>query len=205
MFGLALVACGGGSSSLTSTATGTDAADSTTQAPTPSTPVGGTPTTSPSIAATTIAATATTTPTILSTECLLSVGEGQCAQELALYADDGCPNPKADDLNATRTAILPCEYGFWVLMAEEELARQGYAVTADGYYSSGEIPAVKKAQADGGVDADGQIGPATWQAVMVGLHCDAPDDIKAPILQGDSCWGDINGDGMYDPGDLIPD
>lgn len=205
VFGLALVACGGGSSSITSKSVGTEAVQATTQSPETAAPAGNTTTISPSAPSTTTPAAPTTAPKVLSTECLLAIGENECAQTLTLYEDAGCPNPKADDINATRTAIMPCEYGYWVVIAEQELARQGYAVTADGYYSSTEIPAVQQAQSDAGVEADGQIGPATWRAVMVGLHCDAPDAIKAPILQGEMCWGDMNGDGMYDPGDLIPD
>lgn len=126
-------------------------------------------------------------------------------RELAQFNDAGCPNPKADDTFATRTAILPCEYGYWVYLAESELARQGYPVRADGYYSSAEIPVVKEAQDDWGVEADGQIGPATWTTVMDGLRCDAPVAIQPPILQSMGCSADSNSDGYYDPGDYIPD
>ena len=204
VFGVALVSCGGDSSS-SETSGGDTAVTTETASADPTTTVASdasgstTSLAAPSTTATTLA------PKVLRTECLLPLGESDCMKEVELFEDAGCPNPKADDLMATRTAILPCEYGFWVLMAEDELARQGYAVSADGYYSSTEIPAVKKAQADAGVEADGQIGPATWDAVMIGLHCDAPADVRAPILEGDLCWGDMNGNRMYDPGDMLPD
>ena len=160
------------------------------------------PTTSTATAPTTTAA-----PELREQVCMMSDYDGNCALPLDIYEDAGCPRITADDLMSypVRIAVMPCEYGFWVMIAELELARRGYAVTADGYYSSFEVPAVQRAQTDGGVEADGQIGPATWNAVMEAYQCDAPLSIRYDLLVDDDCFYDSNGDGMWAPGDLIPD
>lgn len=196
-----LASCGGDSDSSTDTVA--PVADATTtMAPATSAPAETAPTT--------VIATTTTVPadtTVISFECQLGASYATCAPELTLKNDaTGCPTPKPDNANPTNISILPCEYGFWVLMAEEELARQGYAVIADGYYASTEVAEVKRAQTVHGVAVDGQIGPTSWTAIMAGFDCSAPDAEQAPILQGtDECFGDSNGDGFYSPGDMIPD
>jgi peptidoglycan hydrolase-like protein with peptidoglycan-binding domain len=194
-----LASCGGDSDSSTETAA--PVADvTTTMAPATTVPAETTPTT---VSATTVPA----DTTVISFECQLGAPYSTCAPELTPKNDaTGCPTPKPDNANPTTISILPCEYGFWVLMAEEELVRQGYAVIADGYYASTEVAEVKRAQTVHGVAVDGQIGPSSWVAIMAGFDCSASDAEQAPLLQGtDECFGDLNGDGFYSPGDMIPD
>jgi Putative peptidoglycan binding domain len=152
------------------------------------------------------APTTTVSRNVRATVCLYSY-DGQCYETLEILDDPGCPQIKEDELspNPVRIAVMPCEYGFWVRVAETELARQRYNVTPDGYYSSAEVDAVKLAQYDRGVEADGEIGPATWNAVMDAYQCDAPLSIRISLLNDDDCYVDVNGDGMWAPGDLIPD
>lgn len=51
--------------------------------------------------------------------------------------------------------------GVDVKIAQEALAKAGFAITADGKYGSGTVKAVQQFQDKNGLDNDGEIGPAT--------------------------------------------
>ena len=130
-------------------------------------------------------------------ECLIDPPVG-CQQEVYIEPSDACPDPVRND---SRFPIRPCQYGTWMLYFEQSISDLGYAVDADGYYDSNEVPTIRQLQRDFGLDPDGLIGPRTWGATQPYWVCTPEDrslDIPGP------CTDDHNGDGVYGPGDIIP-
>lgn len=134
--------------------------------------------------------------------CLFWSGE-RCAGSVTIYPDPDCPNPRQMNLYAYQ--VFPCTYGYWVLTAETELRELGYPVTVDGYFRSTEIEFVKRAQADYGLAPDGLIGEQSWKRLFSSLDCRGFDPRTGTPTTLEFCYRDLNNDGFYGPGDLIPD
>jgi hypothetical protein len=134
--------------------------------------------------------------------CLQSIGES-CAWELRLPDDPGC---NAQTPSSEREfALVPCEYSYWIGFLETKLTTLGVRVDKDGYYASNEIDLIKGIQRKLGVGDDGLIGGKTWRAVFSDIDCYQFNfDSGEPGWMYD-CYNDYNADGMYGPGDPIPD
>ena len=165
-----------------------------TEAPTSAPETTSTPTIPTTPPPTTIAA-----PKVV---CLQSIGES-CAWELTLPDDPGC---NAQTPSSEREfALLPCEYSFWIGFLETKLTTLGVRISKDGYYASNEIELIKGIQRKLGVGDDGLIGPRTWRAAFSDIDCYQFNyDSGEPGWMYD-CYYDYNADGMYGPGDPIPD
>jgi hypothetical protein len=134
--------------------------------------------------------------------CIWSVGE-ECGY---LTYVDGTEECRLDDIvDNMRFPLEPCQYGYWMLEFEEDLFADGFAVQVDGFYLPSEVATVTRAQQLAGLEADGRIGPATWERFVEYSVC--MDSIGIGGMPNDfvSCDYDINGDGLYGPGDIIPD
>ena len=155
--------------------------------------------TSPPLPATTLAPTAISQPRIV---CHQFYG-GDCAWELTLPDDPGCNAQTAS--SEREFALLPCGYSYWIGFLETKLTTLGVRISKDGYYASDEIELIKSIQRKIGVGDDGLIGPRTWRAVFSDIDCYQFDrDSGEPSSMYD-CYADVNGDGMFGPGDIIPD
>lgn len=104
-----------------------------------------------------------------------------------------------------RFPLARCQYGHWVREFEQDLFDDGFAVDPDGFYLPSETAVVARAQLLAGLDSDGLIGPATWARFVEYAQCS--DTLEVGGMPNDivSCEYDMNGDGLYGPGDIVPD
>lgn len=159
-----------------------------------------------------IFATSTTQPQFQSTSpstaatasdvvCLQTNGV-DCIWELTLPEDAGCnaqtPSSEKD------FALLPCEYSYWIGYLESRLTTLGARVSKDGYYASNEIDIIKGAQRRLGVGDDGLIGTKTWRAAFSEIDCFQFNPSTGEPSSMQDCYNDTNSDGMYGPGDEVP-
>ncbi|WP_189520678.1 peptidoglycan-binding protein [Streptomyces sindenensis] len=74
------------------------------------------------------------------------------------------------DLAGGWSRIDPGASGATVVVIQHLMTRRGYALVADGQYGSVSVAAVKRFQSSKGLVADGQVGPATWPALVYTLR-----------------------------------
>lgn len=81
-----------------------------------------------------------------------------------------------------------CDKGPAVAMVQANLVAQGWATgVADGYFGPMTEAAVRYYQASNGLASDGLVGPATW----------------ATFLDGFMCGSDTNGNGTFEPSEVV--
>ena len=73
------------------------------------------------------------------------------------------------DLGGGWPRLDPGASGTTVVVIQRLMNQRGYDLVADGAYGSVSVAAVKKFQAAKGLVADGQVGPATWPALVYSL------------------------------------
>ena len=134
--------------------------------------------------------------------CIWSAGE-TCAQKMFVASTEDCTLESIVD-----NQLFPleeCQYGYWMYEFEENLFADGFALQVDGFYLPSEVETVKRAQKLAGLVADGRIGPSTWERFVDFSVC--MDTIGVGGMPNDfvSCDYDLNADGLYGPGDIIPD
>ena len=84
--------------------------------------------------------------------------------ELTGVSFDGQPEPGPE----TKPTLRKGDKGPYVTLAQTELIQRGYALPkygADGDFGNETLAAVKRFQEDHGLQVDGVIGPATWEAL----------------------------------------
>ncbi len=69
-----------------------------------------------------------------------------------------------------------CQRGGAVVSVQTQLVRHGYEVEIDGYFGPQTQAAVRRFQADHGLEADGLVGPITWPALFAGATGGADAD-----------------------------
>lgn len=74
----------------------------------------------------------------------------------------------------------PGDRGDQVLAVQQPLAADGYAITPDGDYGTATTEALKQFQADHGLEADGILGEATYEALM---GTDMPENDSTTFVQ----------------------
>lgn len=74
----------------------------------------------------------------------------------------------------------PGDRGDQVLAVQQQLAADGYAITPDGDYGTATTEALKQFQADHGLEADGILGEATYEALM---GTDMPENDSTTFVQ----------------------
>lgn len=131
-------------------------------------------------------------------ECLFETPDGGCELIIDINPSDACPDPIRND---DRFPLRPCQYGLWFHDFEQSLAQIGYDIIVDAYYNSSEIDVIKRFQRDSGLDADGLVGPLTWRAARPFSVC---TPAAADSGEPGPCTEDMNDDGVYGPGDILP-
>ncbi|MER5391923.1 peptidoglycan-binding protein [Saccharopolyspora sp. NPDC002686] len=103
-----------------------------------------------------------------------SGGLGRVTDPVAFMADRGV------DLDGGWPRIDPGAGGATVAVIQHLMTQHGHALPADGKYDSAAVDAVKRFQEAEGLEADGQVGPATWPKLVYALKQDAKGDhVKA--------------------------
>lgn len=74
------------------------------------------------------------------------------------------------DLSGGWSRIDPGASGATVVVIQHLMSRRGHGLAADGKYGSVSVEAVKRFQRSKGLVADGQVGPATWPALVYTLR-----------------------------------
>ncbi len=74
------------------------------------------------------------------------------------------------DLSGGWSRIDPGASGATVVVIQHLMSRRGHGLAADGKYGSVSVEAVKRFQRSKGLVADGQVGPATWPALVFTLR-----------------------------------
>lgn len=133
--------------------------------------------------------------------CIVDTPSG-CATDLFVYTQD-CALEEIIQID--KFPISRCGYGYWVLSFEREIYAQGFAVDVDGFLLPSDVRIIENAQALAGLSPDGRIGPDTWRRFVRNAECWPVSRIGGPPNNRVSCEYDSNGDGLYGPGDFIPD
>ncbi|MFJ6808843.1 peptidoglycan-binding protein [Streptomyces anulatus] len=74
------------------------------------------------------------------------------------------------DLSGGWSRIDPGASGATVVVIQHLMSRRGHGLAVDGKYGSVSVEAVKRFQRSKGLVADGQVGPATWPALVFTLR-----------------------------------
>ncbi|WP_405438845.1 peptidoglycan-binding protein [Streptomyces anulatus] len=74
------------------------------------------------------------------------------------------------DLSGGWSRTDPGASGATVVVIQHLMSRRGHELAADGQYGSVSVEAVKRFQRSKGLVADGQVGPATWPALVYTLR-----------------------------------
>jgi peptidoglycan hydrolase-like protein with peptidoglycan-binding domain len=125
---------------------------------------------------------------IFDSYCAEEGAQYSCTRRAFLFPTNQCPTYRP--AWEQELPLTLCDYGAWVGMLRDALGEYD-GLSSDGgwvgaMFDAGLEQRVRRFQSDLGLEVDGLAGPATWGTLF------------GPGVE------DMNGDGLYGPGDIIP-